>query len=114
MDLNKRQKAPTAGTTYLQDRDIFKQEIRKRSIQGWLNNKRFPTKSINGYNLSMRWRKRKYKIKKCWVCGDIDHLKADCPIHWINQLIKRVNELEMKLQNLENNIYIQQKRKKKE
>ena len=109
----KRQNAPTVGKSYLLDRDNFKQEIRKRSLREMINNKRNPKQTINGYNLSMRWRKRKYKIKRCWVCGETDHFKADCPIHWIKQLIKRVVELEKRLQNIEESIYIQQKKQNK-
>lgn len=113
MDISKRQKAPTEEKNYLADRQAFKLALRKEKISSMISSKRNPNQSIKGYNLSMRWKRHKSIIKRCWVCGKPDHFKADCPIHMKNQLIKRVVELENKIQILEENLHTQKKNQKK-
>ena len=113
MDISKRQKAPTEEKSYLADRQEFNLALRKKKISSMLSSKRNPSQSIKGYNLSMRWKRHKNIIKRCWVCGKPDHFKADCPIHKKNLLIKRVDELEKKIQILEENLHIQKKNQKK-
>ena len=116
MDISKRQKAPTEEKSYLADRQEFNLALRKKKISSMLSSKRNPSQSIKGYNLSMRQKRQKRHkniIKRCWVCGKPDHFKADCPIHKKNLLIKRVDELEKKIQILEENLHIQKKNQKK-
>ena len=93
MDILKRQKAPIEEKeekNYLADRQAFKLALRKEKINNTLSSKRNPSQSIKGYNLSRRWKRHKYIIKRCWVCGKPDHFKAECPILLEILLIKGV------------------------
>ena len=71
----------------------------KEKNQQHVIRKRNQIQSIKGYNLSMRWKRHKYIIKRYWVCGKPDHSKDNCSFNFENLLIKWVIELEKKYKN---------------
>ena len=113
MDSLARQEAPTEKGEYSTPRIESKLQLRKKELNKIIWSKRTPNQSILGYNLSLRRRKRYRRKKKCWVCGSVDHLKAECPVHRESRLRQRVAELEERIQNLEDFINIQNINRKK-
>ena len=113
MDSIARQEAPTEKGEYSSPRIETKLLLRKKVIEKIIWSKRTPNQSILGYNLSLRRRERYRRKKKCWVCGSVDHLKAECPVHRESRLRQRVAELEARIQNLEVLINIQNINRKK-
>ena len=113
MDSLARQEAPTEKGEYSTPRIETKLQLRKKELNKIIWSKRTPNQSILGYNLSLRRRKRYRRKKKCWVCGSVDHLKAECPVHRESRLRQRVAELEARIQKLEVLINIQNINRKK-
>ena len=113
MDSIARQEAPTEKGEYSSPRIERELLLRKKEIEKIIWSKSIPNQSILGYNLSLRRRKRYRRKKKCWVCGSVDHLKAECPVHRESPLRQRVAELKARIQNLEVLINIQNINRKK-
>ena len=113
MDSLARQEAPTEKGEYSSPWIETKLLLRKKEIEKIIWSKRNSNQSILGYNLSLRKRKRYKRKKKCWLCGFVDHLKAECPVHRESRLRQRVAELEARIQKLEVLINIQNTNRKK-
>ena len=113
MDSLSRQEAPTEKGEYSSPWIETKLLLRKKEIEKIIWSKRTQNQSILGYNLSLGRRKRYRRKKKCWVCGSVDHLKAECPVHRKSLLRQRVAELEARIQKLEVLINIQNINRKK-
>ena len=110
-DFQKRQDCPALD--YIQPRLDFKLSKRKEKIQEILWEKRNPPETIKGYNLRLCWKKRPYKKKRCWCCGSINHLKIDCPVHKEKQLLLWVEELEKRITQMEEALHVIQKNRAK-
>ena len=93
-----------------------KSKQRTKALQEVLWQKRNPQikiQSIKGYDLSKCYRRKKFKLRRCWICGSTSHLKINCPVHRESQLKIRVIELEERIQEIEAAILNQRNNKKK-
>ena len=113
MDAKVRRETPTEK---IDERVENKLMQRTKALQKVLWQKRNPQnkiQSIKGYNLSMCYHRKKFKLKRCWICGSTSHLKFNCPVHRESQLKKRVIELEERIQEIEAALLNQRNNKKK-
>ena len=94
-----------------------KSKQRTKGLQEVLWQKRNPQikiQSIKGYDLSKCYRRKKFKLRRCWICGSTSHLKINCPVHRESQLKIRVIELEERIQEIEAAILNQRNNNEKE
>ena len=110
MSNQERHEAPAKAIT---ERHTFKLELRKRTVEKFIWNKRHPNAGIKGYDLSKFKRKQNKGKKSCWWCGSTRHLIASCPSHKISLLKSRVRELETRIEELESAMVIKENNKKK-
>ena len=110
MSNQERHEAPAKAIT---ERHSFKLELRKRTVEKFIWNKRHPNAGIKGYDLSKFKRKPNKGKKSCWWCGSNHHLIASCPSHKISLLKSRVTELEARIEELESAMVIKENNKKK-
>ena len=71
MSNQERHEAPAKAIT---ERHTFKLELRKRTVEKFIWNKRHPNAGIKGYDLSKFKRKQNNGKKSCWWCGSTRHL----------------------------------------
>ena len=97
MSNQERHEDPSKAIT---ERHPFKLELRKRTVERFIWNKRHPNKGIKSYDHPKFKRKPNKGKKSCWWCGSTRHLIASCPSHKISLLELRVTKLETRAEEL--------------
>ena len=101
MDAKVRRETPTEKTNPRVKNKLIKRTKSLQKVLWQKRNLQSKFQSIKGYDLSICYHGKKFKLRRYWICGSTNHLKIKCPLHRESKLKKRVSELEESIQEIE-------------